>query len=368
MNYSPKSMSVTTAAIMLLVAVGCEEPNITTDDRFQEVLETKLDEYGGMGVSAAVIMPNSNIWTGAAGVSNETARITTSTRFNTLSGSLIYTSALVLDLAEDNILSIDDKISEWLPPFDNVDSTILLWQLLNHTSGVYNFSENEELIPTALADPSRLWTPQEVLETFVLEPYGAPGTVIHYSGTGYLLLGLIVEAATRSDFATVLQERILDPLGLDRTSLVQSETIPDDIAIPWADLNDDGGLDDLSFLIPAYNSAYWVSSGVYTTAEDQALFLRALMEGSIIGPESLDEMLRYQWGSVISYNGLGIDLVFATDTSYAIGVGATSFGYSETLFFMPEDNAYISEMQNNEDSNMAIDIWDLFMEIIREDY
>ncbi len=368
MQYPKISMKATAVAIILLVVAGCQEPEITMDDRLEEVLQEELAHHDGKGVSAAVLMPDDELWLGVAGISHEATRITQDMMFNIAGATKIFTAALVLDLVEDNILSINDPISKWLPDLENVDSTILIVQLLNHTSGVYNFSAHPSLADVTMADPSKIWTPQEVIESFVLEPHFAPGAAFAYSETGYLLLGLIVESATGSDFETILKERILDPVGLQRTSLGESELAPGENSHPWGDIDDDGELDDFSFLMPVKESIFWVGGGMNATAEDLIMFLRALMEGGIIGPASLDEMLRFRYYGYNSSYGLGIGESTLPDGAYSIGYNSSLYGSTETLCYLPELDVYFSILQNTSDWDMKRCIMSSFMEIIREYY
>lgn len=142
----------------------------------------------------------------------------------------------------------------------------------------------------------------------------------------------------------------------------------DDVSRPWNDLDDDGELDDLSFLMLAFESAYWVASGMYATAEELIVFPRALMEGNILGPASLDEMLRFEYYGYSSDYGLGIHNFTTPDGSYAIGYNSSTFGYTETLSFLPEFDVYMSILQNTQDWDMKRDIMNSFLEIIREYY
>ena len=95
------------------------------------------------------------------------------------------TAALAVALAREGRLSLDDRLSRWVPDFPNARN-ITLRQLLNHTSGLFNVDE-DEAYNEAVGDRSRAWTPAMVLQ-YVRKPYGPPGSVWHYSDTNYTLM------------------------------------------------------------------------------------------------------------------------------------------------------------------------------------
>jgi D-alanyl-D-alanine carboxypeptidase len=85
-----------------------------------------------------------------------------------------FVATLVLSLAEEGVLSLDDPVSKWLPTYDHIDGNITIRQLLNHTSGVYNYFENQKIWDDLIADRTKYFTPEEVLE-YLKEPYFEAG-------------------------------------------------------------------------------------------------------------------------------------------------------------------------------------------------
>ena len=97
----------------------------------------------------------------------------------------------------------------------SVNPRITIGMLLDHTSGLADYFLNPKIDPALQRDPGRAWAPADALR-FVGKPLSAPGKAWHYSNTNYLLLGLIAERATGKPLATLVRERLLDPLGLAR--------------------------------------------------------------------------------------------------------------------------------------------------------
>jgi D-alanyl-D-alanine carboxypeptidase len=100
-----------------------------------------------------------------------------------------------------------------------------------HTSGLFDYSEDDAHTQAAIADPGRRWSPHELLSVaFVHPPLFRPGTSWFYSNTNYVVLGLLVEAVTGRPLGQELQARIVDPLQLLATSFDVDAGIHDPFA------------------------------------------------------------------------------------------------------------------------------------------
>ncbi len=115
-------------------------PELPFVHALQEAIDQVLLAYPDydLGISAAVIVPGYRTWTGVSGYSHQSVPITSDMLFVVGSIQKNFEAALVLELAEDDILSLDDPISKYLPTYPNVNGKITIRQLLNHTSGVFN--------------------------------------------------------------------------------------------------------------------------------------------------------------------------------------------------------------------------------------
>ncbi len=136
---------------------------------------------------------------------------------------------LLMQLVEEGVLNLDDLLSEWLPEqaaiVPNSDQ-ITIHQMARHTAGIHDYEEG--IITQGLSDPAKLqagYTPAEIVQ-FAMddgEPVFSPGEEgqWQYSNTGYILLGMIIEAATGESLSDLLQSRIFDPLGLESAVLIE---------------------------------------------------------------------------------------------------------------------------------------------------
>jgi len=205
--------------LIFLAIFSCEkqpaEPSVS--EKLQNVLETNLEVFQGKGISAAVDFSNGVIWSGESGISVETKAISHDMDFCIGSVTKTFIAALCLQLADENVLRLEEPISNWLPAYRYIDSSTTIKQLLHNTSGIYNLSDNAELWNTIFEVPDKKWTPDELIESFLLEPYAAPGEGWFYSNTNYILLGEIISRATGTNVSYQLRSRFFEPLRLDHT-------------------------------------------------------------------------------------------------------------------------------------------------------
>ena len=136
-------------------------------------------------------------------------------------------ATVVLQLAAEGTLGLDDALERWLPGLVANGQAITLRQLLNHTSGIYNYTDDQALNSSLIRNPRRVLTPVELVAVATKHgPNFDPGTRWSYSNTGYILLGLVIEKATATSLEQELRERIFEPLALTRTRFPAAPTLP----------------------------------------------------------------------------------------------------------------------------------------------
>ncbi len=226
-------------------------------------------------------------------------------RYRIASVTKPFVATVVLKLASEGRLSLEDSIERWLPGLVPNGAAITIRQLLNHTSGLFEFTADPVWASTLLADPSRTWAPRELL------PFGLshlalfpPGTNWSYSNTNYVLLGLVIEAATGKGVAEVLHDRLFGPLALRSTTFPTEAAEDGHFAHGYVGFLG-GPLVDSSVLSPtiAYAAGEMVSN-----AADVTKFFAALMRGKLLPAPQLKDM---KTGSGVSATyGLGLVLTY----------------------------------------------------------
>jgi D-alanyl-D-alanine carboxypeptidase len=228
----------------------------------------------------------------AAGVGNR-ARHTpmrVGDRFRVGSVTKTFMAAIVLQLAGEGRLSLDDTVERWLPGLVPNGAAITVRELLNHTSGLYDYLNDGDLTiiaPYLKGDFGHVWAPRDLVAAAVKHPaHFAPGTAWAYSNTGYVVLGMIVEAATGQTVGAELQQRIFGPLGLRRTSFDTAQAIAGPHAHGYFRLPRQP-LIDVTALSP---TIAYAAGAIVSTAGDLATFYRALLGGRLLRPDLLAAM------------------------------------------------------------------------------
>jgi D-alanyl-D-alanine carboxypeptidase len=217
-------------------------------------------------------------------------------RFRVGSLTKTYVATIVLQLAAEGVVGLNDPLERWLPGLVPNGSAITLRQLLNHTSGVYNYTDDQEFVRRVITSPLTAWTPQQLVAIATRHrPVFPPGTSWSYSNTGYILLGLVVEKATGTLVGEELQRRIVQPLGLTRTSMPSAPTLDAPFAHGYllagnGEVPTPGGRPvDVTAWHPGWA---WAAGAVVSTAREIEHFYAALLGGRLLQPAQQAELLR----------------------------------------------------------------------------
>ena len=196
----------------------------------QAVVDRERAAYPAPGLSVAIRLPSGETWTGVSGNASLSPDrpVTPETVFAVASITKTFVASLILQLAEEGALSLDDPLSDFVPDFDRAPK-VTIRQLLSHTSGIHDYFISGRYREQVFADRKRVWTFDEILD-FVLRPYCKPGRCYHYSNTNFVLLGRVAERATGNTVADELRRRFFEPLGLAHTVFQPDQATPEDAA------------------------------------------------------------------------------------------------------------------------------------------
>ncbi|MFD5230529.1 serine hydrolase domain-containing protein [Streptomyces qaidamensis] len=242
-------------------------------------------------------------WAATAGVGNLETGKPRSARdhYRIASVTKTFVATVVLQLEAEGRLSLDDTVEKWLPGVVRGNGhdgrRITVRQLLNHTSGIFDYLEDPGFQQTYMTAEGFLKhrfdeaAPEDMLAIAMKnEPYSEPGASFAYSNTNYLLAARVVERVTGHDYGDEIDRRIIGPLHLTSTSVPTTRaTLPRPSGRAYSKLarTDRGPTYDVTELNPrlAYGSGQMVSSSA-----DLTRFLTALLRGRLLPPEQLKEM------------------------------------------------------------------------------
>src|SRR3981189_2695148 len=208
-----------------------ESPSSSADttkaDAVMRIVSDVMQQSHLKAVIVRVTQDGKEVVTQAVGESMTGVPVTTGMHFRNGAVAISYVSTLLLKLIDEKKVSLDDKLSKWLPEVPHADR-ITLGQLAQMTSGYVDYVIGNTAMNNALyANPFRRWTVQEMLQYAVDQPLlYEPGTNWNYAHTNYVLLGLALEKATGQEMSKLLTDKILRPLGLTNTVNSLTPEIP----------------------------------------------------------------------------------------------------------------------------------------------
>jgi len=255
------------------------------------------------GAAVVIKSPSKGDWsaTFGTGTVGRDDPITLDDYFRIGSNTKTMTSTVILQLAQEGKLSLDDPIAKYRPGVPNGDN-ITIAQLSEMRSGLYNYSLDPAFNATLDNNPQKAWTPDELLAIAFAHPIGfQPGAQFDYSNTNIVLLGLVIEQLTGMPAAEAFQQRIFTPLKMSHTSLPAStdasirEPHPQgymfgtnvstlaDAALPPAEQTAAvAGTLKPNDVTDANPSWTWTAGGGISTVDDLAVYVKALVGGGLL--------------------------------------------------------------------------------------
>ncbi len=320
------------------------------NDNYQSLIN-EMASNGVVGIIISAYHTNTGMWMGAAGKADLHNNVDMKGCNITRVGSTVkmVTAATVLLLAEEGKLNLDDKISAYLDgdiinKIDNADKATIR-QLLQHSSGIYNYIQDLNFQTASLNDFIREWKPEDLLKyAYNKKADFEPGEDVRYSNTGYIMLGMLIEKIEGKPFYKVFEERIFNPLGMENTMFAAEDHVPPGIVRGYIDM-----YSNLQVVESTWFSGwdyYTADGGLISNPYDMSVFFRALMNGQIINANSLSEMLSWKTEKnpdteffPISY-GLGIFKI-ETDKGSAYMHSGDAVGYYSNMMYFPDDGTTI---------------------------
>jgi D-alanyl-D-alanine carboxypeptidase len=220
-------------------------------------------------------------------------------RFRIGSTTKTFVATVILQLVGEGRLTLDDTVERWLPGLvqgrGNNGANITVRNLLQHTSGVYDYTEDESFFSTLITPEAfaqhrfDTYTPLQLVAVAMRHaPNFAPGARWEYSNTNFILAGLVIAAVTGEAWDAQVRKRIITPLGLTATTEPGTDpTMPAPSPRGYQLFGTDGVYTDTT----EHNMTWGGSAGsLISTPRDVNTFLRALMSGRLLAPAQLAAM------------------------------------------------------------------------------
>lgn len=319
------ALALTSIAALVGVRASSDDGRPASRPELQRVLDALVTGPGRAAPGAAVyIRGPRGAWLGSAGLADVARRtpMPVDARVRLESVSKIWTAVIILQLAADGTLGLDDTVERWLPGVLPYGRSITIRQLLTHRSGIVDNNDvthgaapfiarvrdaEERAAFVRLAhrwntDPALEFSPTAWIRLAAWQPLlFKPGTDYHYSNIGFELLGLIASRASGEALATLYRTRIFEPLSLANTAYDPQGPIAGPHARGYS-IASGGAMTDST----DYHGGVGAEGGIVADAQDTATFLAALLHGQLLDPRSLAAMKNGSFWSGGEETGCGI--------------------------------------------------------------
>lgn len=323
------------AACTLLLLAGCAPASVSTDlpasakaDEVMRIVREALTQSNLNAVIVRVTVAGDEVVTAAVGESMTGVPATPAMHFRNGAVAISYMSTLLLKLAEEGTVGLDDKLAVWLPEVPHAER-VTLRQLAQMTSGYVDYViGNTAMNDALLADPFRAWSTDDLLGYAITEPLlYEPGMNWNYSHTNYLLLGMAIEKATGEQISDLLSEKVLRPLGLTATVASLTAQIPSPVLHAFTSErrqhlgipSDTVFYEDSTF----WNPSWTITHGAVQTTDIHDLEATAagIGSGELLRPESYEQMVSTELrGRTRAQPGCATCMEMTDGYTYGLGV------------------------------------------------
>lgn len=334
-----------------------EEPdqNFIIGQQLQEIIDSKIGDGSEklVGVSVSIRIDGVETWNLNGGLSKSNVPVDRDMRFGIGSITKTAVAATILKLEEEGVLTLEDTVGDWLNLVGpNIDDSITIFQLLAHLAGVRDYLTAP--MWNRVESNLDVYIPQIELVDYIGSPNHPPGATHTYSNAHYLLLGLIIEAATNKSVGEVMRDKFWSRLNLSNTYFASNETVDGTWATPWRDANGDGVLEDISDQYQAaYFSVFYCAGGMFSTSSDLSRWIYDLYSGDALNQASKNKMFT-------SY----FDIPHDTFIGYGLGSRKNIYGnrvmwghtggvrgYGSHMFYEPTSKISVAIVNNQSRSN-----------------
>ncbi|QFQ95826.1 beta-lactamase family protein [Streptomyces phaeolivaceus] len=329
----------------LLLAPSAGAADTGSDDVSERALQRQLDDLvatpGGPPGVIVVLQRNGAPRILRAGVADlETGRpIEPTDHMRIASTAKAYSGAVALRLVRQRSLRLDSTLGRTLPQLPRAWRSVTLRQLLNHTSGLPDYSEDPEFLALLTADPRRTFDPRRLLDFVADERLRfRPGSRYQYSNSDNIAVALMAEAVTHRPYEELLDRIVYRPLGLRDTSLPLGYEMPEPYMHGYA-IEPPAPPEDVSEALSA--SGVWASGGIVSTPHDMTRFIRGYAAGRLTSRGVLREQRRWIEGASEpagpGRNTAGL-AIFRYETRCGVVLGHTGNfpGYTQLIAATPD--------------------------------
>lgn len=298
------------------------------------------------GMEVGVWVPGEGSLVEALGTSDQAtgAPLTLSDHLRIASVSKTFTATAILELVDQHKLSLSDHLSTFIAGIPN-GGRITIAQLLDMTSGIYDYVNDAAVIRAYDMNPVRPFALKDVLAIIKRhKPMFAPGAKVVYDNSNYYLLGAIAAQVAHESLGKLISTQILDPLGMTQTSYPSAPTMPAPFSHGYIN-QPNFPLRDVTNSNPAFAGG---AGAMISTLGDLKIWAKALATGTLLTPATHARQLKTGVLANTPKLRLGYGLGI-TDINGFLGHDGAIAGYGTAMFYLPSRRATIVLIGNNND-------------------
>jgi CubicO group peptidase (beta-lactamase class C family) len=332
-------------------SVATAHPSAAINDFRQRMRANPAADTIG-GATVAVVVGDSVIWAEGFGWADREKRIPASVETIYRIGSLskTFTAAVLAQLIDRRVVSLDDPVERYLPEIRGLANPrpgakpITLRQLASHTAGIIR----EPRLENAAAGPIAQWE-AKVLASIPTTAFDTmPGTRYSYSNIGFGILGLALSRAARTPFMKLVEDGIFTPLGMTSSTFIIAERLQPRLSVGYQ--RGQGGIDKDTPAREHLGRGYKVpNGGIYSTVHDLARFMGALSGAS--KPVTSDSMRRAMLTRQTPPGSGGYGLGVTLGQNGHAGHGGSVAGYTAAFEFDPASRIGVIMLSNGRAAN-----------------
>ena len=291
------------AAATLLAGLLCIAlaPSALARSANERSLQTQLDALvaakGGPPGAIVTLRRGSKTSVFTAGVANRATRAKprATDHMRIASVAKAFSGAVALSLVEDGKLKLTDTIGSVLPDLPAAWASVTVRQLLNHTSGVPDYTKSDGFFAQFREDPKGFVSPAKIISWVAADPLVfRPGSKYEYSNTDNIVIGLMAEKVRSKPYVTQLSDVVFKPLRLLETSFPTQVALPRPFIHGYT-IDAKGKATDVSTLLSP--SGAWASGAIVSTPLDLNAFIRGLLAGKLFAKSLQAQQLQFRPGS-----------------------------------------------------------------------
>jgi CubicO group peptidase (beta-lactamase class C family) len=323
--------------------------NYSSAQSLESTIDNIISEnYSGEkpGATALVYKDGKTLYRNAVGMANLELGVAMKPENVIEIGSITkqFTAVAILMLEEQGKLSVDDEISKFIPDYPAKGKKITIHQLLNHTSGIKSYTSMQSFMSLARQD----MTPTALIDHFKNEEMDFdPGEEWSYNNSGYIILGHIIEVASKKTYSEFIEDNIFIPLGMKSSYYGSKTALIPNRAMGYSPVqNGWRNADYISLTLP------YAAGSIMSTVDDMLVWHKAIHANTLITSDSKNKAFtntKLNNGDPTNY-GYGWMINEINGTS-SIEHGGGIFGYTTSGIYIPSENLYVIVLTNRDGSS-----------------